>query len=730
MSLYIDPQRQMFHLQSGRTSYVIKIYPTGLVGNVYWGRRLEDGDLSSLVCLADKRNPADEAAVNYDHLQDILRQEYPGYGNTDFRPPAFQVQHADGSTVSDFRYSTHRVVRGKKLLAGLPCTRCDDPAAADTLELDLTDPVAGLVITLSYTMYAQSGALVRSACIRNTGAVPVTLLRALSMGIDLPPGSYDVINLGGTWARERHVQRSTLAGGTHLIDSTRGMSSHQQNPFMALCEHQCTETAGEAYGFNLIYSGNFLCLAEVDQFATVRVVMGVNPFDFSWRLEPGEAFQTPEAVLAHSSQGLGDLSRSFHSLYRDHLVPAAWAHRERPILINNWEATYFGFTHDKIVDIARVGAELGLELFVLDDGWFGHRDSDNSSLGDWFEDRKKLPRGLKGLAQDINALGLQFGLWFEPEMISPDSELYRAHPDWCLHIPGRHRTQVRNQLVLDLSRREVCDAIIAQVSQILSSVNISYVKWDMNRPLTEMGSAVQAATRQRETAHRYVLGVYYMMETITRRFPNVLFEGCAGGGSRFDPGILHYMPQIWTSDDSDAIERLKIQWGTSLCYPASVMGAHVSAVPNHQVGRQTPLSTRGNVAMSGIFGYELDLTKLSEAEKTEIKAQVAFCKQHRHLVLDGAFHRLKSPFEGNETAWMLVSPDAGEALVMVCRVLGVPNPGVSVVRLQGLDPAAEYQVDGPFSYRANGSVLMHAGLRLPGSWGDFNSWLWTLKRVD
>lgn len=728
MPVYSDPVRQTFHLQSDRTSYVMKVHPSGLVSHLYWGGRLEDGDLSALVCLADKRLPSDPATVDYEGLLDIMRQELPTYGNTDFRPPALQILHDDGSTVSDFRYSTHRTMAGKPALEGLPSTRAGKAGDCDTLEIDLKDAHAGLTVTLRYTMFRASGALARSVLISNTGSRTCTLLRALSLSVDLPPGERDVIHLGGTWARERHVQRSALAGGTHLIDSTRGMSSHQQNPFLALADRHCTETCGEAYGFNLVYSGNFVALAEVDQFATVRVAMGINPFDFSWNLAPGESFQTPEAVMAWSDRGLDGLSGVFHSLYRNHLVHPDWVGRERPILINNWEATYFSFTHDKIMDIARVGADLGMELFVLDDGWFGHRDADNSSLGDWTEDPKKLPRGLKGLADDINALGLRFGLWFEPEMISPDSELYRAHPDWCLHVNGRTRTQVRNQLVLDLSRKEVCDAVIAQVCAILEKVNVSYVKWDMNRPLTEMGSAMLPPGRQRETAHRYVLGVYYMMDAITRRFPKVLFEGCAGGGSRFDPGILYYMPQIWTSDDSDAIERLKIQWGTSMCYPPSVMGAHVSAVPNHQVGRATPLSTRGNVALSGIFGYELDLTRLTEAEKDEIRGQIAFCKDTRHLVMNGTFHRLKSPWEGHETAWMLVAPDACEALVTLVRVQGVPNPGVSVLRLRGLDPVATYRVEGPMAHSASGSLLMQAGLRLPSSWGDNSSWIWKLVK--
>lgn len=477
-----------------------------------------------------------------------------------------------------------------------------------------------------------------------------------------------------------------------------------------------------------MYSGSFLAQAEVDQYGISRVGIGIQPFNFQWLLEPGESFQAPEAVLVRSSEGLGGLSRTYHRLYRTRLCRGEFRDSKRPILINNWEATYFNFNADKIKEIAKAGKELGLELFVLDDGWFGKRDNDDSSLGDWVEDRRKLPEGLGKLGEDITAMGMEFGLWFEPEMVSPESDLYREHPDWCLHVPGHKSSLARQQLVLDLSRKDVCDYIVESVSSVLSSAPITYVKWDMNRNMTEIGSALLPAERQRETAHRYILGLYDVLERIVSRFPHILFESCSGGGGRFDPGMLYYMPQTWTSDDTDAVERLKIQYGTSIVYPASSMGAHVSAVPNHQVHRITPLETRGHVAMSGNFGYELDLTKLTEAEREDIRKQVSEYKELRMLIQYGDFYRLLSPFEGNETAWMFVSADKKEAFATYFQVLAGPNPPLRRLRLKGLDPAKSYKLElNGGVYR--GDELMHFGLTIPQLEGDFRSLLFVLREV-
>jgi alpha-galactosidase len=733
MPFFFYEKDSLLHLQSKTTSYVLKVYPSGLVGNVYWGPRLcEVQDLSSLVCLRDRRMPEDPASVDYESMEDILYQEYPSGGSSDFRPPAFRVVNPDGSVISNMRYTSHRAAPGKPALPGLPGLWCSRPEEADTLIVRLEDELTGLSLELFYTMFADTGALVRSVRFFNGGQEPCFLIRAFSLSWDLPPGEFDSIHLPGAWARERHIVRQPLTGGAHLIESARGISSHQQNPFMALAEPSANEESGLVYGFSLVYSGSFSALASRDQFGAIRVLVGLNPEDFSWKLEAGEGFQTPECVMVFSREGLGGLSRTFHRLYRNNLIRGQ--DRERPILINNWEATYFDFTADKLLALAREAAALGIELFVLDDGWFGHRDRDNSSLGDWFEDRRKLPGGLKDLAVRIRETGLQFGLWFEPEMVSPDSRLYREHPDWCLHVKGRRRTEIRNQLVLDLSRAEVREAVIRMVSAVLTEVPVRYVKWDMNRPLTEAGSPGLPQDRQRETSHRYMLGVYEMMERLVSAFPEALFEGCAGGGGRFDAGILYYMPQIWTSDNSDAIERLKIQYATSLVYPLSSMGAHVSAVPNHQCGRLTPLETRGSVAMSGIFGYELDITALSEEEKETVRGQAAFYKEHRRLIQTGDLYRLKSPFkdgrnEGNETAWIVVSPGKDRALVFYARTLAVPNPGLAVLTLAGLEGGFTYRVSGKTSYTVSGEVLMQAGIRLPPLWGDFQSCLWTLEKV-
>ncbi|MDR2070634.1 MAG: alpha-galactosidase [Treponema sp.] len=733
MPYFFHEKDSLLHLQSKAVSYVLKIYPSGLIGNVYWGPRLsEPQDLSSLICLRDLRNPEDPAPVDYENREDILYQEYPSGGVSDFRPPAFRVVNPDGSVISNLRYHSHRAEPGKPALPGLPALWCSRQEEADTLRIRLEDALTGLSLELFYTIFTDTGALVRSARFFNNGPEPCFLTRAFSLSLDLPPGEFDSIHLAGSWARERHIVRQPLKGGALLVESSRGISSHQENPFIALAEPSAGEEKGLVYGFNLVYSGSFSALAARDQFGSTRVLLGLNPECFSWKLEAGEHFQTPEGVMVFSREGLGGLSRTFHRLYRNNLIRGQ--DRERPILINNWEATYFNFTADKILDIAREAAALGIELFVLDDGWFGRRDKDNSSLGDWVEDPRKLPGGLKDLAVKIRETGLQFGLWFEPEMVSPDSRLYREHPDWCLHVKGRHRTEIRNQLVLDLTRAEVREAIIRMVSAILQEVPISYVKWDMNRPLTETGSPALPPDRQRETGHRYVLGVYDMMERLVSAFPRVLFEGCAGGGGRFDPGILYYMPQIWTSDNSDAVERLKIQYATSLVYPLSSMGAHVSAVPNHQCGRIAPLETRGSVAMSGIFGYELDITALSPEEKETLRRQIGFYKERRRLIQTGDLYRLKSPFidsrnDGNETGWIIVSPGKDQALAFYARTLAVPNPGLAVLNLAGLDRGFTYRVTGKTSYTASGEVLMQAGIRLPSWWGDFQSCLWALQKI-
>lgn len=729
MSIHFHEDLGVFHLQSDRSSYVIELVRGVYPAHAYWGRRIRDNRVGNLL---ERRGRASFSPTPFredaSFSLDSLPQEYPGYGSGDFRQPAYQVQLANGTTVTEAEYVRHRIYSGKPKLEGLPAVYTEQDAEADTLELELLDRVSGLTIYLSYTVINAFDAITRSVSFRNDSKENITLLRAMSASVDMNHSRYDLLHLHGAWARERHVQRRKLSPGMQGIESRRGSSSHNHNPFLALLSEGAGEEHGEVYGFSLVYSGSFSAQVEVDQYETARVTMGLNPFDFSWLLEPGQSFQTPEAVMVFSAEGLGGMSRRYHKMYRTRLSRGQFRDATRPVLVNNWEATYFNFNADKIEQIASAGRDLGIELFVLDDGWFGKRNDDTTSLGDWVVDKNKLPEGLEDLVKRVRNLDMQFGLWFEPEMISPDSDLYRQHPDWCLHVEGRRRTEGRQQLILDFSREEVGDAVADMVRSILQSAPITYVKWDMNRNMTEIGSAALPPERQRETAHRYMLGLYRVMEQLTTEFPHILFESCSGGGGRYDPGMLYYMPQTWTSDNSDAVSRLKIQYGTSLVYPLSSMGAHVSAVPNHQVFRNTSLRTRGHAAMSGNFGYELDLTAFSEQEKEEVREQVKLYKEIRHLVQFGDFYRLRNPFEGNEAAWTIVSEDRAEAVLYYFRILSEANEPIVWLRTAGLNPEGDYRcVEDGNIY--GGDRLMNAGLAIPAMHGDFQSFMWRFERV-
>lgn len=738
MAIHFIEAQSLFLLQAGPSTYAIQLSPLGIPLHLYWGPALAATTTSAASLEAHARfgdrafSPTLAGAPKGISL-DTLPQEFPTYGSSDFRQPALEIyQPQTGSRILALRYASHRIAAGKPALDGLPSTFVETPADADTLTLVLEDALLGLRVELAYTVFAHHPVITRSVRILNAGSAPLELRRALSASVDFNASfaGQQFLQLSGSWARERDAYVSPLRPGVQSIESRRGTSSHQQSPFFALTELGDHEEHGAVYGFNLVYSGNFLAQVELDPFSASRAQLGLNPFDFAWQLAPGDAFQTPEAVLVFSPGGLGGMSRALHRFYRRHLLPVAWRDRPRPILVNNWEATYFEFDAVKLEAIANAGAELGVELFVLDDGWFGKRDNDRSSLGDWVVDRKKLPDGLEDLARRIQARGVEFGLWFEPEMISADSDLYRAHPDWCIHVPQRARTEGRQQLVLDFSRAEVREELYQRIARILRDTPITYVKWDMNRHLTEVGSAALPAARQQETAHRFVLGLYEIMGRFTREFPHILFEGCSGGGGRFDPGILSYMPQIWTSDNSDAITRLRIQYGTSLAYPFSTMAAHVSAIPNHQVGRNTPFRTRGDVAFTGAFGYELDLAALTADEKAEVRRQTAFYKKIRPLLLSGDLYRLKNPFASQETAWMIVAPDASEALVTHVTVLAEPNPAPRPLKLRGLDPAKTYRVRiDELETQVAGDVLLHAGLPVPAASGDFVSRQWHLAAL-
>lgn len=729
MGIHYDEKRMVFHLQTPGSSYCIQIVRDGYLGHLYWGRRIAIYQDSVPFDFIDRGFSPNPDPADRRFSLDNLPQEYPGYGNGDFGIPAYQVGQSNGSEICDFRYQTHRIFAGKPKLPGLPATYIEREDEADTLELVLEDALTGLRATLIYTVFNKYDAIARSVRFDHTGSDNLVLLRALSASIDFRDDEYDMLTFYGTHTNERNIARRPLMPGIQNAESRRGASSPQQNPFLALLRPGADEDNGEVYALNLVYSGNFIAQAEVQQYRTTRLSIGINPFGFSWQLAPGESFQTPETVMVYSAQGLGGMSRVFNRLYRTRLSRGKFRDAERPILINNWEATYFDFNADKIEAIAREGKELGMELFVLDDGWFGKRDNDLSSLGDWTVDRRKLPEGLDNLARRITGMGMQFGLWFEPEMVSPDSELYRRHPDWCLHVTDRPHTVGRNQLVLDLSRRDVCDYIVGALSDVLSSAPITYVKWDMNRHLTEIGSALLPAERQRETGHRYILGLYRVLDELTSVFPDVLFENCSSGGGRYDPGMLYYMPQTWTSDNTDAISRLKIQYGNSMVYPAVSMGAHVSGVPNHQVNRVTPLDTRGHVAMSGNLGYELDLTKMSPQEKIAIKSQVALYKAIRPLIQFGEFYRILSPFEGNEVAWAFVSDDQSEAVLAFFRVLSQPGERVPILKCKGLNSRYLYRHHETGKIYG-GDELMYAGLTLPRIKGDFISLFWRFSKID
>ncbi len=726
MPILWNEEDRTFHLYNTKVSYLIQIAHGKYPAHLYWGKRIQRPHTSNmLVFKARAFSPSIEPS-DLQFSLDTLPQEYPAFGNGDFRSPAYQIRTADGSTITEFIYDSHEIFQGKPPLKGLPSAYIEDQCEADTLVLTLVDSMLGIGMNLSYTIYRELDVITRSVSFEHLGTRDVEIHKCMSMSVDFHQSNWDWLHLHGTWGRERHIERKPLYHGIQTVSSARGSSSHQHNPFVALLSKGANEEYGDVYGISLVYSGNFQASIEVDSFQTTRLGIGINPFDFIWLLKPGESFQTPEALMVYSSEGLGGMSRTYHKLLRTRVCRGVYRDKTRPILINNWEATRFNFNEKKLKDIADTGEELGIELFVLDDGWFGHRDNDKSSLGDWYVNKKKLPNGLRELSNYVQNKGMQFGLWIEPEMVSPDSDLYRKHPDWCLHVPGRKRTLSRNQLTLDLSREEVCDALIEMITEVLRSAQISYVKWDMNRNMTEVGSAGLPPERQKETAHRYILGLYRILEKLTERFPYILFESCSGGGGRFDPGMLYYMPQTWTSDNTDAVERLSIQYGTSIIYPAITMGAHVSDVPNQQVGRTTPLLMRCHVAMAANLGFELNIDKLSSDDKKVIMKQIKQYHQIKDIVGFGDLFRLLSPFNGTDTAWMYVSPDQENAVVFYFKTLASPNPPFFRLKLRGLNPREVYRVNnGNQAYF--GDELMQIGLTLPLIKKDFSSFIYHIE---
>lgn len=719
MSIFYDENQKSFYLGAGKASYVLHVDEDGRLLNQHWGARVPDGalspDFSHYPTLA-----------SFDPRTNALPWELPTRGSGWYGEPAVAATNAKGDDMVQLTYVSHAIYMGKNRLPGLPATFARREGDAETLEIELMDRLTGLRVTAVYGVFERTGAITRSLRLKNESGEDMQINGVLSASAPVHGSGYDVIHLKGAWARERHVMRQTQGEGEYRIFSQRGASGHEANPFLALCEKSATEFSGEVWAVSLVYSGSFEALSYVNNTENSRLSIGLNPDVFTWKLEPGETFVSPEAAMVYSPDGLNGMSHAFHRLYSENLMRSKWFERDRPILINNWEATYFNFNEEKILQIARRAKELGVEMLVLDDGWFGKRNTDNCSLGDWVVNPEKLPGGLNGLSDKLHDLGLKFGLWFEPEMISPDSDLYLAHPDWCLHVDGRARVEMRNQLILDLSRKEVQDYIIESVSAVLESARIEYVKWDMNRNMTEPFSGAQTPERQKETQHRYMLGLYRVLEVITARFPEILFESCSGGGGRFDPGMLYYMPQTWTSDDSDAAERMFIQYGTSFVYPPCAMGAHVSAVPNHQTGRTTAMQTRGDVALGGNFGFELDLSQLSDADAETVRRLIEREKQVRTLVRTGEFTRLLSPFDHPYAAWQFRARDNSEALICAYRLMTRPATPHLLLRASGLDESVVYMDD-------DGNTCSGAALTRYGLWlhlpGDFTSKVIHLRRI-
>ena len=736
-------ENQIFHLSNNFFSYVMEISRGKYLLHRYWGKTLREFRDSAPLQKIDRGFSGQLADFENERTfsLDTVPQEYPMNGRTDFRTPAYRVELENGTNITELNYSSYKIIDGKNALKGLPASFGDN---CQTLEIELADACKNFTVYLSYTVFEDSPILTRSVRFVNTGGKKIKLQNAASAAVDFPDNDFEIIDLYGGHAAERTIQRHKVQRGIFEISSTRGASSHQHSPFIALARPDATEFVGEVYAASFIYSGSFAIKVEAEQFGTTRLVVGLNPDSFSWLLEPGEEFQTPEVALNFSANGLNGMSQAYHKFYREHLMRGKFKDQIRPILINNWEATYFDFNEEKILALADCAKDLGLELLVLDDGWFGKRNDDNSSLGDWFVNKEKLPNEIKGLADGVHARGLKFGIWVEPEMVNVDSDLYRAHPDWILHVPDYQPSYGRHQLILDLSRSEVRDYILDAMRKVFSSAPIDYVKWDMNRHMTEAFSAGRPAERQMETQHRYMLGLYEIMEKLVTEFPDILFESCSGGGGRFDAGILYYMPQTWCSDNSDAVCRLSIQAGTGLAFPIVSQGAHVSVTPNHQVGRMTTFQMRNFVAYAGTYGFELDITRFTDEEKDEVKKYVALYKEIRSTIQLGKFTRLLTGDKnGNEYAWQF--EDDNRLVVMYFKVLAQPASPIRILRLAGLNPNREYtlkkyfppkkmSVDGGkqvinFEEKSfYGDELMNNGIAVEKIDTDFGAYLWCFEK--
>ena len=716
MGIFIDETNNIFYLESNNMSYVMDV-KEGYLRHIYYGKKIGRSNISVFVknhragFMPDITGSSDGRGC-----LDTMPQEYSSFGYGDFRSSCIKVLNKDGSRVTDLKYSSYRLHREKLELRNLPSVK-----GGETLEIILEDDISNLKVSLFYSLISEEDTILRHVEIENTGTQAVVLEQAMSFCLDMPDKEYDLLSLRGRHASERRISRDSLNNGIQVISSSRGISSHQNNPFMALLRKNADEFSGEVYGFNFVYSGNFKFTVETDSFNQTRITGGINDLDFGWTLQSKEIFVTPEMVLVYSDSGLNVMSQKFHDVYRKYLI-RNFTYENRPIVINSWEAAYFDFNEEKLFTMIDKAKDTGIDTFVLDDGWFGHRDNDKSSLGDWFVNETKLKGGLKPIIDRCKANGLKFGLWFEPEMISEDSELYKKHSDWAVKCPNREPVRSRHQLVLDMGRREVIDYLKGVFDNILQNNEISYVKWDMNRNITENFSNSLPADRQKEFSHRFVLGLYELSEYVTTKYPKVLFEGCSGGGGRFDPGMLYYFPQIWASDNTDADERTKIQYGTSLCYPLSSMTCHVSVCPNHETNRMISMNTRGNIAFLGGFGYELDLSKMSEEEYDMISEQTRLYRKNEELILSGDLYRLESPFEGNTFAMAVMNKEKTRGIACFYQCLTSQSSGIKRFKLNGLKPESIYKVvSDDYELIAEGSTFMNLGIQFNKIKHDFAS---------
>ena len=720
MAITFNETTRIFTLTTAHTTYQMQADAQGYLLHLYYGARTA-GEMDYLLNYGDRGfsgNP-NSAGSDRTYSLDALPQEYPSLGTGDFRNYALNIENADGSQCCNLVYITHEIAAGKYTLKGLPFVRAEENEA-ETLKIILEDPVTKVELHLLYGVLEKEDIITRSVIIKNAGKAPVTVKKAQSACLDFLHGDYDLIKFYGRHAMERNMERMPVSHESTRIGSRRGTSSHQYNPGVILAGKNTNEDSGSCYGMLFVYSGNFLVEAEKDQYDQTRIQMGLTDELFAYPLEAGAEFTAPEVILSYTNKGLSRLSQQYHHCIMNHICQGKYVHVNRPVLINSWEAAYFDFTGDTIVELAKEAKALGIDMVVMDDGWFGKRNDDNSSLGDWYVNEEKLGGTLTKLIERVNAEGVKFGIWIEPEMVSEDSDLYREHPEWAITIPGRKPVRSRNQLVLDFSRKEVRDEIFKRICAVLDQGNVEYIKWDMNRSLADIYAS--------NVTYDYVLGVYDFLEKLTNRYPDILIEGCSGGGGRFDAGMLYYTPQIWCSDNTDAINRTRIQYGTSFFYPVAAMGSHVSAVPNHQTGRVTSMHTRGVAAMSGTFGYELNPALLNAKEKAEIRAQLAQYREYQELIREGDYYRLSNPFQDNFAAWMVVSDDRSKALVSVIRLTAEANPPAAYVTLKGMEEDAFYR-EKTTGKVYPGAALMEAGILLPAAVSEYEAYQIELERV-